>query len=137
MLFLIKINKQKGQNMKLKYVKAGRQYEDRYELWVITRDYKNHNIEITENTSKSISDESWHYRMMAEDNSSCLLVGEIRGFTDWNNDRSWRAYIYDGMGDWEKYDHACYEELHKHYNSLSEEKELLEDAFMTNGVSYL
>ena len=123
--------------MKLKYVKAGSQYEDRYELWVITRDYKNHNIEIPENTSKSISDESWHYRMMAEDNSSCLLVGEIRGFTDWNNDRSWRAYTYDGIGGWENYDYTCYEELHKHYHTLSEEKELLEDAFMANGVSYL
>lgn len=123
--------------MKLKYVKAGRQYEDRYELWVITRDHKNYNcVDMVKNT-KRISDESWRLRSMAEQTDTCYLVGEIRGFTDWNNERSWKAYIYDGSLDWREYKQKAYTEMHKHYNTLSEEKELLEDAFIANGVSYL
>ena len=129
---------QKGQNiMKIKYIKAGEENEDRYELWVITRDYTKQTFTPIAPRPKNISEESWHLRLMAEAHTVCHLIGEIRGYTDWNNDREWSAFVYDGTCEWDFYDRSSYKRLSKHTGPLTGEKEFLEDYFIDNGVEYL
>tara|TARA_R100000808_G_scaffold6998_1_gene20562 strand:- start:13554 stop:13937 length:384 start_codon:yes stop_codon:yes gene_type:complete len=127
--------------MKIKYIKAGAEHEDRYELWVITRDHKNQTL--TESPTarvkpRNISEESWDFRLMADEHSSCHLIGEIRGYTDWNNDREWAAFVYEGTSEWDEYDPSAYKRLCKRSTGpLTGEKEFLEDYFMEFGVEYL
>jgi len=132
--------------MKLKYIKAGRDFEDRYELWVTDRTFHNNAVDETDPLFKTqlkngmvfISDESWSYRMSAVQHEDCLLIGEIRGNTDRYNGKTWQAFVYTGSRSWREYRwDECYKQLDDDAGSLADEKELLEDYFMANGVYYL